>query len=116
MPTMFCPGCGKSLSAEQKATGYCPGCGLPLPGIRAADVPPPRPTPRPREQAPLVKEEEAGISRSVLGWGTVRAGLGQTVVGAILCGLGLLVVGAVGISATEGGGPVPCPSWCCSLH
>ena len=109
MPTMFCPGCGKSLSAEQKATGYCPGCGLPLPGVRATDVPPPRPAPRPREQAPRVEEEEAGVSRSVLGWGTVRAGLGQTVVGAILSALGLLVAYAVGMTATDGGGTSALP-------
>ena len=27
MATMFCPGCGNSISAEEKAKGYCPGCG-----------------------------------------------------------------------------------------
>src|SRR5215470_14109798 len=96
MPTTFCPGCGKSLSAGEAATGFCPGCGKPLPGAAIVPVsplpapPPPRPAPRPERTSPpagparLDEDAQPAVSRTVLAWGTVRAGLALTVFGAIL--------------------------------
>lgn len=119
MPTMFCPGCGKGLSTEEKATGYCPSCGKPLPGstATAAVLPLPRPASRAPSQPAHFEEEEPGVSRSVLGWGTVRAGLGQTVVGAIICSLSLLVLYVVRMTAVEGQGTSALPVivlWFCA--
>jgi hypothetical protein len=108
MPTMFCPGCGKSLSAEEKAKGFCPGCGKPLSGSQQA-APPPRPAPRPLPETPHLGEETAGVTPSILGWGTVRAGLGQIVVGAIISSLSALVAYAVKMTAVEGEGTSALP-------
>ena len=103
MATTFCPGCGKGLSAEEKAKGHCPGCGKPLPGLSAA-APPLRIAPPPRSQPAHIEEEEPAITRSVLGWGTVRAGLAQTVVGSILFAFSLLVMYVIRITALDGHG------------
>lgn len=111
MPTLFCPGCGKSISAEEKATGFCPGCGKVLPGPTSVSAPPPPPRPVQRERPAVAhpEPEDLGITRSVIAWGSVRAGLGQTVVGAIISSLSLLVFYVINITAVEGGGTSALP-------
>jgi hypothetical protein len=104
MATMFCPGCGKSISAEEKAKGFCPGCGKPLSGSPKAAAPPPRPAPRPRPETTRIEEEAPGVTPSVLGWGTVRAGLAQTVVGSLLLAFSGLVMYVIRITALDGHG------------
>lgn len=111
MPTMYCPGCGKAISAEEKAAGACPGCGKPLPGITSAAVPSrssvaesawASPRRRPDNPVRVVAEEgdDPVVPREVLGWGTVRAGLALTVVGSILffaCAFVLFTVKGVAV-------------------
>jgi hypothetical protein len=108
MPTMFCPGCGKSISLEEKAKGFCPGCGKPLPTTDgsvaprpAAEVPRPASRPAAATLQPVVEPEEPAIPREVLGWGTVRAGLALTVFGAILFFACVFVLLAVWITTGE---------------
>ncbi len=113
MPAATCPGCGKGVSPEARASGRCPACGksfAPAHPARAQEVRPaapaaaPRPAqaaaPRPGQVVPAraPAPRPTGPSASaLLAWGTVRTGLGLTFFGVLLfcvCAFLLYVIGA----------------------
>jgi hypothetical protein len=109
MPAAYCPGCGKGVSPEARASGRCQGCGKSL--VAGA---PPGHAARPREvrptaaAAPQTVRPQAPAARPatvkpavpaslLLAWGTVRMGLGLTFFGVLLfclCAFLLFVIGA----------------------
>src|SRR2546429_270339 len=97
MAFVTCPSCNHTLTATELQTGWCDECGKKLPShvtaqpaasLRSADAP----RTSSLALAPMHRQD-------ILGWGTVRAGLAQVVVGGIL-----LAVGFAGILALQASG------------
>jgi hypothetical protein len=94
MSGAYCPGCGKGISPEIRASGFCTSCGKPLPTILPTQVDPARAA----EKTPARGEPSSSTPSTVLAWGTVRAGLGLTFFGALLFCLCVLLLYVIGIT------------------
>jgi hypothetical protein len=103
MDPVYCPECGKSVSFDEKLARRCAACGTPLSGAEwarpdlTADVPT-RPRPptagwtRPDEAPDRdVARRPRVADESILGWGTVRAGLALSITGVAAFFVSLIV-------------------------
>jgi hypothetical protein len=89
MTSLTCPSCNHVLTATEVQDGWCDECGKKLPAHLSAHV-----TAAPRSSAVATSGPPPRVTVSrqdIPGWGTVRAGLAQVIVGGILFGLGFLV-------------------------